>query len=123
MEQGYGCLACGGQHPVNWLITRLSPPQTVSSCEQDIEPALLALLAQRLDVPVEWLIDHINTGVDLVNREINEAAAEAEAAEKPRRRKARDRALVESAAVDGDDGSLVGFPEGYNEPESESAGA
>lgn len=109
MEQGYGCPACGGQHPVNWLITRLSPPQTVSTCEQDLESALLALLAERMEVPAEWLIETINTGVDLLNRPVAEEPAEPEPAKPKRRRKpaAEPEFVTESGAVADDEQSMV----------------
>jgi len=70
------CPVCGGAHPVTWLITHLNPAATIRSCEEDFEAAVLALLANRLEVDAGWLTDVINNAVDLVNRDITEAAGQ-----------------------------------------------
>lgn len=74
------CPVCGGAHPVTWLITHLNPAATIRSCEEDFEAAVLALLANRLEVDAGWLSDVINTAVDLVNRDITEAGGDQEGA-------------------------------------------
>lgn len=54
-EQGYGCAGCAGANPVNWLLTRLSPAATISSCDEDLPIALVNLLASWLEVDSERL--------------------------------------------------------------------
>lgn len=70
MSDDYGCLACEGRNPVNWLLTRLSPATTFSVCEHDIEQAMVALLATRMEVDAGWLTEVINAAVDKVNEEL-----------------------------------------------------
>lgn len=90
------CPVCGGQHPVTWLITHLNPAATIRSCEQDFEAAVLALLANRLEVDAGWLTDVINAAVDAVNEPamelVDEAESEADRAQpasRPKRRRAQ----------------------------------
>lgn len=72
------CPVCGGEHPVTWLITHLNPAATIRACEQDFEAAVLALLANRLEVDAGWLTDVINSAVDAVNQDITAAGGDVE---------------------------------------------
>lgn len=75
------CLACEGKNQVNWLLTRLYPAATFRVCDHDIEQAMVALLATRMEVPAEWLTEVINAAVDKLNEEL--AAGDDAPAEQP----------------------------------------
>lgn len=80
MTGEYGCIGCEGAKPVTWLLTHLSPPATISTCEEDFEPAVVSLLATRLGVDAGWLTHLIMTSVEQLGREAeaaNDQAADA----------------------------------------------
>ena len=117
MTGEYGCLGCEGKNPVNWLITRLNPGSTTSVCDQDIDAALLAMLATRLEVDAGWLSETIDAALDKLQQldgppqnEVADAVADADADPDPSQQEL-------DAQPDDDDGTPPGFPEGYNEPD------
>lgn len=110
------CPVCGGEHPVNWLITHFNPAVTIRSCEQDFEAALLALLAARLEVEPGWLTETINTAVDLVNRPIeNEPDFSEEVGEGYMTQEEADEAVAEWRASHGVAGDSVTVPDNDEE--------
>lgn len=58
------CPICEVAQPTNWMITRLSPPATVLSCEEHIAINLITALAIQLDMPAELLYEIIETSVN-----------------------------------------------------------
>jgi len=110
------CPVCDGEHPVTWLITHLNPAATIRACEQDFEAAVLALLANRLEVDAGWLTDVVNGAVDAVNQDIADAGGvvetEAEIAEAE--------ALQERFADGGDVGSGDETRTGYSVHEGDA---
>ena len=95
-----GCPVCEGAQPMTWMLTHLSPPATVQSCEEHITINVVTLLATLNSVDAAWLYDVVATA-------INTAADEAEAEPEPvpkRTRKPRTKPAaepeVEKEAVD-----------------------
>lgn len=80
MAAGYGCANEECQRPVNWLITHLNPPLTLSTCDEDSPVFLIPILAAELGVDADKLYDAIRRHVD---REAKAAAKAASAAEVP----------------------------------------
>lgn len=88
---GYGCEYCGGEHPVNWLITHLNPAMTVSVCDEDFPVAMLPIIAGELGVdPGEFY--------QMVSEWVN-ARAEAEAAEQAAADEAIEQAELDELAA------------------------
>lgn len=78
------CPICEVAQPTNWMITRLSPPATVLSCEEHIAINLITALAIQLDMPAELLYEIIETSI---NSPVPDTAPEPEqpAEDKPKR--------------------------------------
>ena len=77
MNPDTDCLACEGKNPVNWLLTRLNPAATTRVCQHDIPIALVALLATELEVEAGWLQEVINTAINGLADEVEQAAEQA----------------------------------------------
>lgn len=79
-----GCLYCEGERPNGWIFTRLSPPTTVYSCEQDIAPNLIGVLATVLEVDYARLYTAVEKFMAAEEKrhakEVDRAAQEIEAA-------------------------------------------
>lgn len=78
------CPICEFAQPTNWMITRLSPPATVLSCEEHIAINLITALAIQLDMPAELLYDIIETSINAPVPDV-EPAEEQPAEAKPKR--------------------------------------
>lgn len=78
MNPDSDCLACEGKNPVNWLLTRLNPAATTRVCQHDIPIALVALLATELEVEAGWLQEVINTAIEGLADEIEQAVQAAD---------------------------------------------
>ena len=83
MTEVDGCQACEGANRVTWMLTHLTPPATIQSCEQDIDVALITLLSTRHDVPAGWLYEVFEQALKTA---VAEQEAEAKAAAAPKRR-------------------------------------
>ena len=77
-----GCKGCGGANRVMWMLTHLSPPQTIQACEEDVDMAMIAIIATRHEVDAGWLASKIDAA-------LAEAVAEAEAEANPPAKPAR----------------------------------
>lgn len=75
MTTDYGCALGDATHQVNWLITHLNPPLTISVCDDDFPVAVIPLLASSLGVDQGRLYESVKRFTD------REAAREARAAE------------------------------------------
>lgn len=64
MTTDYGCAFGDASHQVNWLITHLSPPLTVSVCDDDFPMAVIPLLASSLGVDQGRLYESVKRFVD-----------------------------------------------------------
>lgn len=103
---GYGCEFCGGQHPVNWLVTRLAPSATIPLCGEDFPVGIIPLLAVELGVDVQRLYDAIKRFTD------REVAREAKAAEKAQDTPAQVTAVLGPDGRDSGDSVFVRVPHG-----------
>lgn len=103
MAEVDGCQHCEGKNPMVWMITHLSPPATIQSCEEGIEIALITLLATRLNVDAGWLYGQLEQVLDTAAKEAEALEhPEPEAKPKPRARpkaKAEPKVEVEGDAV------------------------
>lgn len=80
MTTDYGCALGDQAHKVNWLITHLQPPMTISLCDDDFPVGVIPLLASELGVDPGRLYDSVKRFVDREQaREAREDAAAAEA--------------------------------------------
>lgn len=77
MAAGYGCANEECQRPVNWLITHLNPPLTLSTCDEDSPVFLIPILAAELGVDADKLYDAIRRHVDKEAKAAAKAAADA----------------------------------------------
>lgn len=64
MSTDYGCALGDGTHRVNWLITHLQPPMTISLCDDDFPVGVIPLLAAELGVDPGRLYDSVKRFVD-----------------------------------------------------------
>ena len=78
------CPICEVAQPTNWMITRLSPPATVLSCEEHIAINLITALAIQLDMPAELLYEIIETSINSPVPDV-EPVPEQLAEDKPKR--------------------------------------
>lgn len=81
MAAGYGCANEECQRPVNWLITHLNPPLTLSTCDEDSPVFLIPILAAELGVDADKLYDAIRRHVDREAKAAAKATSAAEALE------------------------------------------
>lgn len=77
MAGGYECERDGCTRAVNWLLTRISPAGTISSCDDDAAPFMIGLLATELGVDGGRLYDAIKRFVDKEAKAAAKAAADA----------------------------------------------
>ena len=81
---GYGCAGEDCRNPVNWLLTHMNPPATISVCDDHYPVFAIGMLAAELGVDTGRLYDVIRKHVDReAKRLAAEAAAEAERFELP----------------------------------------
>lgn len=64
MTMGYGCAADDCTNPVNWLLTHMNPPGTLSVCDDHAPVFTIGLLAGQLGVDNGGLYDVIKRYVD-----------------------------------------------------------
>lgn len=83
MDGSDGCVFCEGQNKTTWMLTHLSPPATVHSCEQHAVTNLLNLVATLVEVDLDWLYGVVETAV---NAEVAKAQAEPEPPAPPKKR-------------------------------------
>lgn len=77
MAGGYECERDGCTRAVNWLLTRISPAGTISSCDDDAAPFMIGLLATELGVDGGRLYDAIKRFVDKEATKAAKVAADA----------------------------------------------
>ncbi len=78
------CPVCEVAQPTTWMLTHLSPPATVLSCEEHIVINLITMLAIELDMPAGLLYDIIETSINAPVEE-PEPEPEPEPEAKPKR--------------------------------------
>ena len=61
---GYGCAGDDCRNPVNWLLTHMNPPGTLSVCDDHAPVFMIGLLAGVLGVDNARLYDVIRKHVD-----------------------------------------------------------
>lgn len=77
MSLGYGCAGDDCENPVNWLLTHMSPPGTLSVCDDHAPVFMIGLLAGQLGVDNARLYDAIRKHVDREAKAAAKAATQA----------------------------------------------
>lgn len=77
MTTGYGCAREECANKVNWIITRISPPGTISACDEDMPMFIIPLLAGELGVDPGRLYDSVKRFTDREAARLAKAAAAA----------------------------------------------
>ena len=78
---GYGCADDECRNPVNWLLTHMKPPGTLSVCDEHFAVFAIGLLAGDLGVDNARLYDVIRKHVDREAAKAAKAAAAEQAAQ------------------------------------------
>lgn len=71
----------GEPHTRNWILTRLSPPNTIELCDEHLAPGLVGILAPELGLDFTVLYDDIQRLLTREARKADKALAAAQAAE------------------------------------------
>lgn len=77
MTAGYGCAREECANKVNWIITRISPPGTISACDEDMPMFVIPLLAGELGVDPGKFYDSVKRFTDREAARLAKAAAAA----------------------------------------------
>lgn len=78
---GYGCAGDDCPNPVNWLLTHMQPPGTLSVCDDHLPVFAIGMLAAHLGVDAGKLYDVVKRHVDREAAKQAKAAEQAQAAE------------------------------------------
>ena len=87
---GYGCADDECRNPVNWLLTHMKPPGTLSVCDEHFAVFAIGLLAGDLGVDNARLYDVIRKHVDREAAKAAKAAAAEQAAQASHAEQAQD---------------------------------
>lgn len=80
-DMGYGCVFGDCRQQVNHLITTISPPSSVSLCDEHYAPGLIPLLAAELGVDPGDFYTNTERFLDREAKKAERAVADAQAAE------------------------------------------